>query len=65
MAQEIGTTVVVRGTPYRVTSRRSTNDCGSKFYGRYVFTLVNSEAGTFTAYGKAVSHNSTLRKVES
>lgn len=62
---EIGASVTVRGTSYRVVDRRSTNASGAKFYGRYVFTLMDGDGRKWKAYGKAVSHNSTLREVES
>lgn len=63
MATEIGTTVTVRGTDYRVINRRSMSHCGSKFYGRFVYTLADAAGKRFTWYGKTVSHNSKLTEV--
>ena len=55
------TTVTVNGALYRVIDQRSTSSSGTKFYGRFVFTLVSVSDGTrWTAYGKRVSHNSRL-----
>lgn len=64
MTQEVGAVVTVAGTRYRVAARRSTSGSGAKFYGRFVFTLADAEGKRYTAYGRAVSHNSTLTEVD-
>src|SRR6266571_2193014 len=61
--QEIGSTVKVRGVPYRIVARRPAGALGSKFYGRYTFTLVDADGKRFEVFCKSVAHNSRIREV--
>ena len=61
--QNIGDRVTVNGKVYILNDWRSTSSSGSKFFGRFVFTLLDMEGNKFTAYGKRVAHNSRLTPV--
>jgi hypothetical protein len=58
-----GAIVTVHGVRYRVVDVRSTSGSGSKFFGKFSFTLANDAGERFTAYGKTISHNSRLTPV--
>lgn len=60
MATHVGQTVTVRGTEYRVVGIRHAGECGSKFFGKFVFTLESNRGERFRCLGKAVAHNSKL-----
>jgi hypothetical protein len=63
--QQVGETVTVNGELYRVAKVKSSNEYGSKFYGRWLFSLVKFADQTgWSAYGKRVSHNSRLRAID-
>jgi hypothetical protein len=55
--------VTVRGVRYRVIGRKNLSSLGSKFFGKYSFTLCDEAGNRFTAYGKRVAHNSKLTVV--
>jgi hypothetical protein len=61
MTNAIGSTVHVGDTMYQVIDRRSTNGSGPKFFGKFVFTLVDNVGLTYTTYGKRVVWNSRLK----
>lgn len=61
---ELGATVTVRGTRYRVIGQRSTSGSGAKFYGKSVFTLRDDDGKLYEVYGKVVAHNSRIREVQ-
>lgn len=64
MANQLNTIVTVNGKRYRVTGVKHAGASGSKFWGKYTFTLRNINDGNiFTAFGKAVVHNSRLTRV--
>lgn len=63
--QGVGTVVTVGGERYRITDKRNTGDCGTKFYGRYRFTLTRlSDSTVWAALGKRIAHNSRLTAKE-
>lgn len=64
--QGVGDTVTVNGDRYRITAKRNASDCGTKFFGRYRFTLTRlSDSTVWSALGKRVAHNSRLTAKES
>ena len=63
LIMDIGSFVTVRGTEYRIVGKRNTSGAGSKFFGKWSFTLRDADGNAFTAYGKTVMHNSRLTPV--
>lgn len=56
--------ITIRGERYVIIAQQSTSDSGSKFFGRYRFTLSRPSDGTmWSAYGKRVMHNSRLTEI--
>lgn len=52
--------VKVRGINYRVIGVQNISSLGSKYFGKYRFTICDEAGNRFTAIGKRVSHNSRL-----
>lgn len=63
MSQDIGERVIVGAVTFTVTDRRSTSGSGSKFYGKFIYTLVNGEGEKFSVYGKRVAWDSRLTRL--
>ena len=62
--QYVGQDVTVRGERYRITGIRHCGSSGAKFFGKFHFTLRRASDGAmFSAFGKAVAHNSRLSEV--
>ena len=57
----IGTIVTVRKEQYKITDMRHAGDCGSKFFGKFKFTLVKvSDNTVWNSLGKTVAWNTKL-----
>ncbi|ASZ75033.1 hypothetical protein FDI69_gp153 [Rhodococcus phage Trina] len=58
---DIGNVVMVRKEAYKITDKRHVGDCGSKFFGKFKFTLVKvADGSVWNALGKSVAWNTKL-----